>query len=224
MNWMLFSAEALLIAVGGPLLMVESVPVVRALSALDRRRRTRRAWTGVALVLAGIYLGLDRVAISAGTRSLVVLILAVGFFLALLVALGYPILHDAARAERPPSGPREAAPPLLGFPWDIPVLLVLLAGLAAFAVSPNDLGYRIKGAGIVVGGGALYLLGRPRARLTFFLCAISGTLTLFVHWQVPWQRALRAFGQLTVGIVGLVWCAHLIVRMAGESGSSREAA
>jgi len=162
--------------------------------------------------------------VSAGTRSLVVMSLAGTLFLALLGAMGYPILHDAAHASPRTVERSEASLPVLSVRWDAPVLLLLAASVAAFAVSPNDLGYRIKGAGIIIAGGALYFLGRPRAPLTFLLCAASGALTLFVQWQVPWQRALGAVGQLSVGLVGLVWCARLIFRMAAEGNASDSAA
>jgi hypothetical protein len=217
MNWMQVSIAALLIAIGGPLLMVESTPGVRGLATLERRRRVLRILTGVALLLASGYLIADRHAVSAGSRSFVVTGLAAALFLGLFLSLGLPLLHAAARATRQPALRDFLSPGILRGAWDAPVLLALAASLAALAFSPNDLGYRVKGVAIILGCGAIYFMGRPRAPRTFVLCAAAGAFTLFAQWPVPWQRTLGILAQLSVGVVGFVWCARLLVRSPSQA-------
>lgn len=211
MTWLLGSIAASLIAGCGPLLMVESVSAIRRLPILDAPRRRLRVATAIALSLVGTWLVIDRDAVAAGMRSFPVAGVAATMFAVLFVTLGYPILQRAAVTPGliPPSTPSAA---LLRSRWDAAVLVALLASLAAFGMSPNDLGYRIKGLAIVLAGGALYFLGRPRASGTFGFCAFAGAVTLFAQWEVPWQRAVGTMSQLSVGVIGLVWCARVIVR------------
>jgi hypothetical protein len=218
MNWMLVSIAALLIAISGPLLMVESTPQVRTLAGLYRRRQLLRLWTVAALLAACAYLVSDRQAISLGSRSIVVAGLAAALFFALLLSLGLPILHEAARAT--PASRDIPSPGVLGGPWDVPVLVALATSLAGFAFAANDLGYRTKGLAIILAGGAVYFMGRPRAPRTFVLCAAVGAFTLFAQWYVPWQRTLGVVAQLSVGVVGLVWCARLLVRSTAEASEA----
>jgi hypothetical protein len=222
MNWMLASIAASLFGAGGPLFMVESIPSVRRLPDLERPRRSLRIATAVALLLVGVWFALDHVAVSAGERSFVVAGVSAALFFILFIALGYPILHRAARAL---PGHRETpTAPLLGARLDVPVLIMLLASAAAFAVSPNDLGHRTKGVAIVMAGVVLYFLGRPRAPRTFLLFALSGAITLFAQWHVPWQSAVGALSQLSVGVVGLAWCARLLMRYASEGSEANRPA
>src|SRR5262245_7957817 len=126
MNWMVASIAASVVVTCGPLFMVESIPAVRSSPDLKRQRRQLWAVTAVALLLVGIWLGVDRVAVGAGSRSLAVSLVSATLFFAILGGFAYPILRRAAQgaAAREELETRSVA--FLRAPLDVPVLLLLL--------------------------------------------------------------------------------------------------
>ncbi|MGH7718240.1 MAG: hypothetical protein ACREON_05280 [Gemmatimonadaceae bacterium] len=124
----------------------------------------RRLWTATLVsILAGIAcLYLDRAAVSAGHRSWIVATVAAGLFAILFGALAYPIVRVVQGWARS-AGARPAAPSVPAFcaRFDVPVLLLGFASVPAIMFSPNDFGYRLKGAGRAAPGAA-FDIGRGR--------------------------------------------------------------
>jgi hypothetical protein len=208
MNWMTASILAGVVAASAPLLMVESLPATRSTAHLATARRRLFIATCVAIAVHLGWLYLDRSSVSRGDRSLAVSTYAVIAFAVLFIALAYPILRALPR-------PAEASVQRISVfraPQDLPVLLVTSAGAAAVFLSPNGLGYRLKGALILGAGLTLYFLGRPRAVRTFAASAVVAAIAFYVNWSNPWHRTIGVASQVAIGVVGFVWCAHLLVR------------
>ncbi len=213
MNWMVASILASLAAASAPLLMVESTPDVRKIASLASRRR--RLWMATLLVIVALmaWLFADRSAVAAGQRSLGVAAAAVGAFTLVFAGFAYPVLQavHAARATTP--RPPQPWMPLFSARTDAPVLLLFAAAIVGVLLSPNDLGYRIKGGGMVAAALTLYFLDRPRAPWTFLAFVGAGAITLFAQWEDPWQRTIGVASQLAVAVLGFVRCARLLTRI-----------
>jgi len=210
-NWMVASILASVAGAGGPLLMVESVrQLAHHNPNLDRQRR--RLWVATLIVflaqLAWLY-G-DRAAVGAGHRSLAVATVSAGAFAMLFVFVAYPALQTvhAALAAAPSQPPRSV--PIFRARADVPVVLLFGAALVGALLSPNDLGYRLKGTGMIAAALTLYFFGRPRALRTFLGTVVAAAITLFIEWEIPWQRTIGMTSQLAVGVLGFIWCARLL--------------
>lgn len=222
MNWMLHSLSAGIIATCGPLLMVESIPAARRSPGLAGERRRLRSATGAGLLLFALWLVVDRTAMSAGARSLPVAAASALLFVAIFTAVGYPLLQRAAQNPEAQAESTTPTIPFLRATLDIPALALLLVAAGGFVISPNDLGYRMKGAGIIAAGVAAYFLDRPRAPRTLMVCVIAGGITLFAQWQVPWQRTVGAVWQLAVGVLGFALCARVLFHSAARTAHGSE--
>lgn len=212
MNWMVASVLASIAGASAPLLMVESIPDVRRMASLASRRRQLWVATLLVIVVLMVWLFADRTAVAAGQRSLRVTAAAAGAFTLLFAVFAYPVLQavQVARANTPRPLPRWV--PLFRMRTDAPVIMLFAAALVGALLSPNDLAYRIKGGGMVAAALTLYFLGQPRAPRTFLAFVGAAAITLFAHWEDPWQRTIGVASQLAVAAIGFVWCALLLTR------------
>lgn len=209
MNWIVARVLASVAGASAPLLMVESVSATHGSTDLGLRRRRLWSATLIAVCLLLAWLYVDRSAVAAGPRSLAVTVAAASTFAILFSGLAYPALRVVQAAA-----PRQASRwvPVFRVRADVPVLFLCAAALAGAMISPNDLGYRLKGAGMVLAALTLYFLGRPRAPRTFLAFVGAAAITLFAKWEDPWQRTIGIASQLAVGALGFVWCARLLTR------------
>ena len=209
---MVASVLASIAGAGGPLLMVESVPGVHGIPRLVTQRRRLWAATLIAILVLLAWLYVDRAAVSSGQRSLAVTLAAVGAFAILFACFAYPVLRAVQTARA--TGPQQISHwvPVFRARTDAPVIFLFAAALAGTLLSPNDIGYRLKGAGMVAAGLTLYFLGQPRAPRKFLTFIVAAAITLFAQWEDPLQRTIGVTSQLAVSALGFVWCAHLLTR------------
>ena len=95
---------------------------------------------------------------------------------------------------------------------DVPVLFLFAAAFVSALLSPNDIGYQLKGAGMIGVALTLYFLGEPRAPWTFLAFIGGAIITLFAQWENPLQRTIGIASQLAIGLIGFVWCAQILTR------------